>query len=141
MKQANDTLQLTLLASKETTQIVEILKQQQKNILTQAALFIPAVLLEEEGRYHQIKDNGRCQKTPWDQVIPLFDHGVRSIQSFPMILAQAITDWEQALKLLLHPPQEQEKSQQWDDTFRQIQEMYLQDQSEPDQSPKELHSW
>lgn len=161
--QANRLLHLYFLAgsSPEPTpsEMHPILKNLQKNMLNQALLFIPTVLKEEDKLYHQTTDKEtRCQQIPWNQVIPLYDHGFRlalhtdkqlsiSLMNFQSIIGgdiQTIKDWQQALNLILHPPQQQESSstsQKWTETYRQIQEMYLEDQSEPEQTTKELHSW
>jgi hypothetical protein len=91
-------------------------------------------------------------------VIPLFDRGYRAAQSAykefdnsvlnsQSIIAyqeQTLKDWQQALNLILHPPQQSASPktlQKWTDSVRLIQEMYLQDQSQPVQNNEELHSW
>lgn len=163
LDQANRTLELSFLAEAisgdNTAQIYTILKSQQTSILTQIAPFIPTVLKEQYERFHQDQDaNAHCQQTPWDQVIPLYDKGFRLAQNvekqhqqtvldFQTLIAaqiQTIKEWEQALDLILHPPQQgsgASTSQKWTNTFRQLQEMYLEDQSKPEQATKELHSW
>lgn len=163
LEQANRLLQLFFLAGKiseaASSDIHPLLKKLQHNLIKGALLLIPAVLKEEDKRYHQTIDKeARCQQIPWDQVIPLYDHGFRIAQqtekqfntpliSFQTIIGgqiQTINDWQQALDLILHPPQQQENSstsQKWTETYRQIQEMYLEDQSEPEHTTKELHSW
>lgn len=163
LEQANRLLQLSFLAGgmPETShsETSHILKNLQQNMLTQALFFIPAVLKEEDKRYHQTTDKEvRCQQIPWDQVIPLFDQGFRLAQQtekqfhissidYQTIIngeIQTIKDWQQALNLILNPPKQEansSNSQKWTETYRQIQEMYLEDQSEPEQTSKELHSW
>lgn len=163
LDQANWNLQLSFLAEAipkdKAAQAHAILRGQQRDILTQVAPFIPRVLKEQDARFHQTHDmNSRCQQTPWDQVIPLYDRGFRSAQNidkqyqqrifdFQAVIAgqvQTIKEWEQALSLILHPPQQGgglATQQEWADTFRRIQEMYLEDQPQPKQATKELHSW
>lgn len=161
--QTQRTLQLALLTEampkEASNQVQAVLKKQQKRLFAQVAPFVPAVLQDQDIRFHQTKDlNSRCQQTPWDQVIPLYDQGFRLAQNveqtfqqnsmnFSIIIPakmQVIQDWKQALDLILHPPQEQGAAstpQKWAETFRQIQEMYLQDQAQPQQESKELNSW
>jgi hypothetical protein len=175
LEQAHRAMQLTLLAefigdeSSKKTSIPTILKQQQQAILNQATLFIPTVLDEQQTRFQQARDSASsCQQSPWEQVIPLFDHGYQAAQyvakqfsasdlNLQDICAkqkQTINDWQQALTLLLHPPQQNQKGSSSSEsssfssnpknlaeTFRLIQEMYLQDQSQPEQETQELHSW
>lgn len=163
--QANRALQLFFLFEmlpKEASQsfpVNQILGEQQQEILTNTAPFIPTVLKEQEKLFQQGgENNSNCQQIPWNQAIPLYDQGYRALQrslkvlespSFdsPLIIAltdQAIKDWQQALKLILHPPQPQSAgstSQQFANTVRLLQEMYLQDQSHPAQANQEVHSW
>lgn len=154
--------QKTLEAQLSSTGIKEkkwdLLIAQQKKVITQALLFIPAVLKQEEAQFHQIKEqNERCQQVPWNGVIPLYDRGLRSVQFvfqkqdqssidfLPLIAhqTQTIQNWEEALNLLKHPPEKKEGStqQKWNETFSQLQEMYLEDQSSQKEPMKELHSW
>lgn len=163
LNQANRNLQLSFLAEMmpkdKLEQIQAILRDQQHTILSEATLFIPAVLKEQNEHFHQTTNiDSRCQETPWNQAIPLYDQGFQFAQKIdkqyqqeivdlqPVIVGQiqTIKKWEQALNLILHPPQQKEVAktdQQWTNTFRQIQEMYLEDQSQPQQTTKELHSW
>lgn len=163
LDQANRVLRLSFLAEAmpqdKAGEALVRLKSEQDKILTQASPFIPAVLKEQDERFHQVKDlNSRCQQIPWDQVIPLYDRGFRLAQSVKMQYQQAafdfqavmagqiqtIKEWEQALNLILHPPQQgggATTQQKWGETFRKIQEMYLEDQSPPKHVEKELHSW
>jgi tetratricopeptide (TPR) repeat protein len=164
LDQANHTLKLFLTSQATTNDSAKKeqsdpdLKKQQEAVLTQAAAFIPAVLKEQERRFQQATDStSSCQQSPWDQVIPLFDHGYRSAQNADeqlgktpwngqVIIAyqeQTIQDWQQALKLLLNPPSQNMSAppQQLMDHLRLTQEMYLEDQAQPEQQIGELHSW
>lgn len=158
-----DSMQLFFLAQFIPQEAIEqaqiILKDQGSYIFIEADSFIPAVLKRQNDLFHQSKDlDARCQETPWDQVIPLFDRGFRLEKSNQQLMskapfdfealisnqAEAIKDWKEALYLILHPPKQQSaesQPQKWAETFRQIQEMYLEDQSKPEQVSKELHAW
>jgi len=148
--------------SSNQTELFELLKNQQHNILVQAKPFIPAVLNEQNIRFHQAKNrSAACQQSPWDQVIPLYDRGYRAAQIAENLIdktpldsqavfdnqEQTIEEWQMALNLILHPPQQNQQnsssplSQNLSETFRQIQEMYMEDQSQPEQKTEELHSW
>lgn len=163
--QANRALEMTFLSEMMTkeasqkTSVYKTLKAQQQEILTRVASFIPSVLKEQERLFNQsLNANTNCQDTPWDQVIPLYDRGYRAVQSSikevdktpfdsQIIIAhleQAIKDWQQALKLILHPPQPKpaaSTSQKLTENVRLLQDMYLQDQSQPAEKTKEMQSW
>lgn len=134
--------------------------------MTRAALFIPAVLKEQTSRFHTANGPGSgCQQSPWDRVIPLFDHGFLAAQSGEKLLddpatktqtiaaqqEQTIFDWQQALNLLLNPPPQSGQRQasgasstvpkNLAETYRLIQEMYLEDQAQKAHEPGEFHSW
>lgn len=160
INQASRALQLFFLSEMmETEKSKQILQSQQQSILTQVAPLIPSILADQENHFHESKDaHSSCQESPWDQVIPLYARGYQAAQrahaqlgkaSFDsqVILAnqeQTIKDWQKALKLMLNPPKQSTgaaTSQQQAETVGLIQEMYLQDQSQPDQPNKELHSW
>jgi hypothetical protein len=173
LRQAQRALQLFLLAQvmaeepPQNRQIPSILNQQQQAILAQAAPFIPAVLNEQKTRFQQATETASgCQQFPWEQVIPLFDQGWQAAERATQQLGdqnlkpqavvanqkQTIQAWQQALNLMLHPPQQNRPSpsattssspmpQNLTETFRLIQEMYLEDQSQPAKSIEELHSW
>ncbi len=152
--------------SNQNKQIPAILYDQQKIVLTHANSFIPAVLQEQENSFQRAGTPAlSCQQSPWDQVIPLFDQGWQAAQSAVSALnqkelnsakiigkqQQTIQAWQQALNLLLHPPKQSPPSssdgesqatpQNLSETFRLIQEMYLEDQSQPQKTDQELHSW
>lgn len=165
LDQAQRTLQMVLISktipenASHPAQVRAILQNQQRNILSQASSFIPSVLTAQSIDYNQTKaEKTSCQQSPWDQVIPLFDRGYRSAQSADkefnqsafnseVIISnqeQTIQDWQQALKILLSPPQPSptsSTSQKLTDTFGLIQEMYLQDQAQPEQKIEDMHSW
>lgn len=144
----------------KTKQLQAIVHTLQQDVMTFGSMFIPAVLKEQRLRFQEMKDpNNSCLQHPWDLVIPLFDEGYRLAESasqelktntpsFTNIQAkqeQTIIRWQQALTLLLNPPGsnavDQSHPVQVNDTFRQLQEMYVEDQSKPEPSIKELHSW
>jgi hypothetical protein len=174
LNQANRALQLFLLSklmtveSSKKSKILDIVKAQQQSILTYATPFIPSVLGEQKINYQQAKNlTTACQRSPWEQVIPLFYQGLQVAQRVEEELAatnippqhiitnqkQTIRDWQQALTLMLHPPQQQPgpsggettpskaTPQNLTESFRLIQEMYLEDQSQPEPQIQELHSW
>lgn len=165
LNQSNIALQLFFLSemmengSSQSIPIRTILKNEQHKILALSTPFISSVLNEQNIRFHQAKDSSfSCQLSPWNQVIPLYDRGYRAAQSADsefnksVLNSQSITtyqeqtikDWQQALKLMLHPPQKNASAntpQKWTETVRLIQEMYLQDQSQSEQKNEELHSW
>ncbi len=100
--------------------------------------------------------NGGCQNRTWDAVIALFDRGARALQaaekqaSAPLFdplttaayLIQSIRSWKEALHVMLHPPsQEAQQESGTVKTAEKLQQMYLEDQSKPKESEKELHSW
>lgn len=165
VEQAKQALYVFLLAqlnAGEKEQMQGAVKQQQV-VLTHAAPFIPTVLREEEKSFQQANSPAAaCQQFPWDQAIPLFDRGWQAAQEAkrelgknelnPLLIAfrqkQTIKEWQQVISLLKQPPQQSslapsagESSQPLNETFRLIQEMYLQDQSQPIQLDQELHSW
>lgn len=153
--------------SPQKMQIPSILNQQQQAVLTHAAPFIPAVLDEQKMRFQQATGTAAgCQQFPWEQVIPLFDQGLEAAKRVKQQLddqnlkpqaivanqKQTIQDWQQALNFMLHPPPQQNRSapsaatsssmpQNLTETFRLVQEMYLEDQSQPVKQIEELHSW
>jgi hypothetical protein len=164
--QADRTLQLfflwELMPGKTQGQpmIQEIVKDAQQQTLAWGPRFIQTVLTEQKVSFQQ----ANCQQFPWDQVIPLFEKGYHKAQQVNQQLAlapvdhlqllvnqgQAIQEWQQALHLLLQPPQPQQinsssttpqASENLNETFRLIQEMYLEDQSDPQPAAQELHSW
>lgn len=164
--QAERTLQLFFLwelmleKSQEQLGIQEIVKDAQQQTLTWGPRFIQTVLTEQKASFQQ----ANCQQFPWEQVIPLFEKGYHKAQQVDQQLAslpidhlrllanqgEAIQNWQQALHLLLQPPRPQQTnassttpkaSEKLNETFRLIQEMYLEDQSEPQPAPQELHSW
>ncbi len=157
--QASRTLQLFSLKdfmqakSHQQEDLHEILTQQLQAALEKSLPFIPVVLEEQKKLYHQTGNpNARCQESPWDQVIPFFDRGYQmakkaAAQFSPLKWEQTVQDWQQALNLLINPPQpnlqpeKSSSSQNLSQTLGLIQEMYLQDQAQPVQEQKELHSW
>lgn len=159
------TLQLTfqyqLNAAKgtENQEALSSLIQQQKEIHNLVEPFIPAVIEQEKTSYQQKdKPDEQCQQSPWDKVIPLYDEGWRNtlevealfsktpLQVAPLIAAQeaAIRAWNQALTLLSSPPHKEpieQTNKKLNETFRLIQEMYMEDQSEPAPLLSERHAW
>lgn len=159
---------LTQLASLEKDpSLLTLLKFQQDNVLKKAAPFIEAVLLQEKEKLTQSKIE--CQKTPWDQVIPLFEKGLAAanqaqrwaaINPFPYfaILKEqktTVENWDQALQLLERPPSPSPQNQSQheeenpsassdiNETIRQIQEMQAQDKPEQEggEEVQEGHTW
>lgn len=157
------TLQLIYLfqlisESKSADDTLSPLILQQKRIGNLVEPFIPTVLEQETASYHQPEHpDQQCQKSPWDQVIPLFDQGLKNtqevekelsrtpIQAASLIAYQetAVSAWKEALSLLMNPPQkkQEEANQNLNETFRLIQEMYIEDQAKPIPEPNERHSW
>lgn len=147
-----------------------ILKNNQQDVLKHVPLFIAAVLKEEQERFAQSDQKLRCQKTPWNQAIPLFDSGAREAENGNTLLSlqpphaesalepQTLTVkyWKKVLDLLKSPPSAEsnqpqpsetnpqpipEKPSNANDVLRLIQEMQLQDQKEKWQMPAEFKSW
>lgn len=165
IQQASRTLQLLLsseMISKESAYsslILKILKRQQSHVLTQAAPLIPSILEEQDLHFHQEKNaNLSCQQFPWEQVIPLYSRGYQfaekaqqQLDKNPLDAAviagaqeETIKNWQQALNLILNPPQPNRGSaepQKFTETLRLIQEMSLEDQPQPEQATEEMHSW
>lgn len=169
IRQAQRALQLFLLAqviadeADKKGRIQAILNDQQQVVLANASPFIPTVLKEQEILFQQAQGPASgCQQSPWEQVIPLFDQGLQAAQSAAKQLKgdeltprnivieqkQTIKDWEQALNFMQHPPKQnppptdgKSAPQNLTETFRLIQEMYLEDQPQPTPTNQELHSW
>lgn len=171
LDQANRALQLTYLqeliqeeSHNPLPHSHDTLKTQQHEILNRADFFIPAVLKYQKKEYqHPDPKDSHCQESPWDQIVPLFDHGYLSAQLAEKRLSEAefspqavlssqkqtVQDWQRALNLLLQAPQQNKggatpsaASHDLNETFRLIQEMYLQDQTQPEKGPsQEMHSW
>lgn len=147
LDQANRTFTLNLLARLMPEQ--KMLIEQQEAVLLRAASFIPAVLKEQNINYHDANhQKTSCQQSPWDQVIPLFDHGLQAAKKGAVAAQQEQTlqDWQQAYNLLLSPPQLNQSSgasapKNYAETFRLIQEMYLEDQPKQPQETGEMHTW
>jgi tetratricopeptide (TPR) repeat protein len=165
LDQASRAFQLLLLSklmssnNPEHDLVTKTLVIQQEYVLLKAQPFIPAVLKEQTTLFEQAKnrDTG-CQEFPWDQVIPLFDRGVTAARDGHKKMEEAASEqneaasfqvetikaWQQALKLLSHPPTENlssSKPQNLAETYRQVQEMLLEDQPAHDQKDTLLHTW
>lgn len=149
LKQAQETLLLFLQSAIQEKPDLENLLKNQQSTLMQASSFIAAVLKDQ---------TIQCNSSLWELVIPLYDRGYHAAAYGAELLKQtpintsslianqeqAITDWTQALEFILHPPSPQGRSsslQQSASSFQNIQEMYLQDQSQPPPETEELHSW
>lgn len=133
---------------------------QQRMALEGGDRFIPAVLKEQKIQFSS--SDSSCQQFPWDQAIPLFDHGYSAAKKSSALLEEAsldresigaqqeqtLQDWNQAIELLKHPsaknqtyPDTPSSPKNLSETFQLIQEMYLEDQSQPQPEIGELHSW
>ncbi len=139
--------------------IHKALKEQQQNIFTQIQSFIPTVLEEQSHSFHQTKHTtAHCQMISWEKILYLYDLGYQSAKNAHEQLSQILLDassvvnhqsqtvqnWQQALDLLLDSSFQDPSSnhsQKWEETFRKIQEMYLQDQSQPSTQIEDLHAW
>lgn len=129
---------------KVNEQQIDILKNAQDTVVSQANDFIPAVVEMER------KAEG-CQAQPWALAIPLFEKGYeaalmaqrdleRDTTSILLLQEQTITYWQQALQIIENPPQS-EGQQQNQETIRSLEEMEAQDKIPAGQSNQELHSW
>jgi tetratricopeptide (TPR) repeat protein len=134
-----------------------IVEKMQKETIIAANAFLPAVLAEEKKLFDSKNPKvQRCQKQPWDQVLPLFDKGYQSalaasqgIEPQQMLLEQSKTlfYWKEALQILSQPPRPQsinlpeQASSNINEILRRIQEMQAQDQPVQEPSYQELHSW
>lgn len=157
------TLQLIYLfqlisESKGADEALSPLILQQKRIGNLVEPFIPTVLDQETASYHQKEHpNQQCQESPWDEAIPLFDQGLKNTQEVEKELSKTpiqaasliayqeavVSAWKETLNLLMNPPQkkQEEANQNLNETFRLIQEMYMEDQAKPAPQPTERHSW
>ncbi len=135
-----------------------ILIFQQKRIGNLVAPFISTVLEQETASYHQKEHpDQQCQESPWDQAIPLFDHGLNNTQEVEKELSKTpiqaasliayqeavVSAWKETLNLLMNPPQKKlnEANQNLNESFRLIQEMYMEDQAKSVPEPNERYSW
>lgn len=163
LDRAKEGLELCCLAQEiktdEKETIALILKNLQEIVLSDADLFIPSVLREQNQHFDENREaDSRCQEIPWNQVIPLFDQGFQlekeatkrlnrpsiDFESIVPYELQAIKQWEKALNLMTSPPKKEgvvSTDQELKEQFRKIQEMYLEDQGEVEQNKEELHSW
>lgn len=163
IKQAHHALQLSFLSIlipkdfKDQTALQKTLQIQQQNVLQEVKPFLKAVLTEQKTHFQQAK----CQRFPWEQVIPLFDKGYQAAQEADKELKhtpvrrqvlityqeQTMQNWQKALDLLQHPLDQQNQqtnaltSPALNETFRLVQEMYLEDQAQPVKDIQELHAW
>lgn len=161
LEQADQALQLSLLKKLGELDTSSHLMEQQQAVLTAAAPFIPTVLEEQKLHFQQAKNlSAACQQVLWEKIIPLFDQGLKAAQNADKQLKQkeansqlimdqqkqTLKNWQQAFVFLTQPPQLLQKDvstapQNLTETFRLIQEMYLQDQSPREQKQQELHTW
>ncbi len=163
LEQAHYALQLSFLSIlipkdfKDQTALQKVLQNQQQNVLQEVKPFLKAVLTEQKAHFQEAK----CQRFPWEQVIPLFDKGYQAAQEADKELKhtpvrrqvlityqqQTMQDWQKALDLLQHPLDQQNQqtntltSPALNETFRLVQEMYLEDQAQPAKEIQELHAW
>ncbi|MCE2982771.1 MAG: VWA domain-containing protein [Parachlamydia sp.] len=135
---------LIQLASLKNTLPDDLIQTQQVRLQKEAASFIEAVHAEQ-------KENNLCHRSPWDEVIPIYEKGWNAVRlnsswikinplPFEDLLKQlkiTILAWRQAIELLKHPPQsggqkqteaEAESSASMEETLREIQEMHGEDQ-------------
>ena len=167
LTQANLSFELLLLAglisntSFENEKLNTILREEQNAVIRRADLFIPAVLKDQETRFQQPNQSfSRCQKSPWDQVIPLFDNGYVAATEGAKLFVESSLDrhkiaaeqertldsWQQAVNLMMSPAKTSSMPspatpKNLAETLRQIQEMYLEDQAHPEPIMHERHTW
>ncbi|MDP1879621.1 MAG: hypothetical protein Q8K60_01615 [Parachlamydiaceae bacterium] len=141
------------------------LQQQQKQTLEAGNAFIPAVLKDQEKEFIQ-KNPTSCLISKWNDVISLFDEGYQSAKNGLVMLSNesfsieeimianelTVQYWQQAIELLLSPPQPSssdainqtpKSTESINETILEIQEMFSQDQMKSSiKAPqKELQSW
>lgn len=157
--QAHRAKELTQLSGFISDGQSSILQNAQQKVIKQADDFLPAVLTFEKKAFEsKDKKVQRCQKKPWDQVLPLFDKGylnaqsaltgINQTQTALILQTSTLVHWQEALRLLSQSsqnqpePQEANLSQQdIDDLLRRIQEMQAEDQPQEKPQYQELHSW
>lgn len=159
LKEARQALQLSRLANlaqaNTNQEILYWIDYFQKQTLKIAEPFISHVLDEEKELYQNISQpvtRSRCQRKPWDQVIPLFEQGeqmakqLQSLLKMPLDLStlsfqqeQMVMKWQLALNLLRQAPQEQTENTSAEqqstapreadiqEVFQTLQEMELED--------------
>lgn len=160
LEQSNQAFEIYLDAlEKKEILSFQKLKEYFQPILTIADTFIPSVIEEQNVKFQDKEREGsKCQRAPWDQVIPLFDRGYQAVLKtmqhikngifdFQILVSsqeQTIKDWEKALDLLLHPPQSSSNSNESEeelDRIGEIQEMHLQDEPQLEPTTEDLHTW
>lgn len=167
LTQANLSFELLLLAgwipnpTFENEKLDAMIQEAQNDVITRADLFIPAVLKDQENLFQQPNHSfSRCQESPWNQVIPLFDNGYVAAMEGAKLFALSSTDrqkiaaeqertldnWQRAVNLMMSPPKTSPKPspaapKNLAETLRQIQEMYLEDQARPKPIMRERHTW
>jgi len=131
LNQAHHALLLNQLAQFENVNSLQsdiqlILNTTQRQTIESAKPFIDSVIAIETKRFRQTGgDHKRCEQTPWNQAIPLFEKGYQAAQlafsylspsSFRPLEAtvqqeKTIIYWQQALQLLEEENQENEKQE------------------------------
>ena len=172
LEYAKRSRQLTLLAQlkKEMSgdeQVHALLVGMENKTLEVANNFIERVLIQQNEHFKgsEEKASARCQKYPWEQVIPLFENGYRSarlaqaqLSENPSRLSLALSDqyftikyWTQALDFLRrfsknsNGQEDQSDSPQKDENMQEIFQALQKMESEdaPSNHPvlKERHTW
>lgn len=147
-------MQLTAEPKSDSKEL-QIIRECQRYVIALAKRFLPIVLAAQSKAYNSKNPQvGRCQKQPWDQVIPLFDQGYQSAlivldtasSAGQMLENQinAITQWQKALQILFQYKSETQKPNEEEHinaVFRLIQEMQSQDQIQKPMPDQKLHTW
>lgn len=160
LESAHLALQASLLSvmKEEKQEKRSSLLDTQREVVKQSSLFIPSVLDEQKTLFQNAQGNVACQKFKWERIIPLFDRGNQSAENGEKLLAssthlnqvqmeqaETIRNWSQALFFLEDPLQqnavEMTPAQGLRESFRLVQEMYMNDQPAPEPTAVEMHSW
>jgi hypothetical protein len=164
LTQAHVALQTYLLmiiqnnAMQKNETVRENVIQEQQKVTDLGALFIPAILKNQQDML-QLGKKEHCSKYPWGQIIPLFDQGMQLAKGVLLEMQQAkwnpeviqsqqiqtIRDWTHARNLLENAPEKTEDNSTTISDFitntQKLQEMFLQDEKRSNNNEKEFHSW
>ncbi|MBA3722237.1 MAG: hypothetical protein H0W88_07540 [Parachlamydiaceae bacterium] len=173
LQEGRRALQLDRLAfledatKKSTTDLDQIILGYLNKALNYKPLFLQSVMQEQEAHFRVLGNPkskiSRCQKGPWNQVIPLFEHGYKEGKNALHVLAkkdikngffivkqsQMVKLWEKALKVLQNPSKQLEQTfippnqmpKDIQEVFQSLQEMELNDTLRSSQPMKEIIEW
>jgi Ca-activated chloride channel family protein len=91
---------------KDDSALLKMTQESQSQVFETAKPFLNAVGFEENKAFQTEGGKDRCQAQPWNEVLPLFEEGVRAINRPDLALSNqetALEKWEEALEKLKHP--------------------------------------